>query len=384
MGPARLRPKAAPVAVIVAALLGACTRATRMPSVDASGGAASAASASVATAPDAELTDVTALGASGDLVCGLLANGSVWCWTGSCDQQPSVAQRMTPPGFAPAADVTVGPCFSCARMRAGAVACWDDGGAPAVVDAIPLPGSVAKVVVAPQAAFARLEDGRILTWTATEAGFTRASATDLRQLPNVGVGWRGSCHRKSTDADWWEACQKDEHGAVRCQGSGGSAGGMNTTFLKVSDAHWRAVPWLSGATDVGADQWCGWGLIAPDLVRRDCVYGVLAGDWACPEMDACPISKKWTYDTADYRFLRVLSEYRFPGIRRLVDDFVGLDDSGQCLRFDGHRLVPAATGRYLDMVYAGAFYGLRTDGKVRQFCGRFPEGDGTPVLARAP
>lgn len=379
-----MRAAIARATALVAVLLGACTRTAPSPSVDTSGRAPNAAHAVVAAPPELELSDVTALGASGDVVCGLRVDGSVWCWTGRCDQEPTLAQRVTPPSFAPAAEVVVGPCFSCIRTRAGTVACWDDGGAPPVIDAIPLPGSVAKVVVAPRAAFARLEDDRILTWTATEAGFTRASATDLRQLPILGAGWSGSCHGKSDDTEWWGACQKDGSGAVRCQGSGSSAGGMNTTFLKVSDAHWRGVPWLSGATDLGADAQCGWGLVAPDLVRRDCVYGELVNDSACPEPDACPISKKWTYDTADSRFLRVLSEYRFPNIRRLVDDFVGLDESGQCLRFDGHRLVPAATGRYLDMVSAGAFYGLRTEGKVRQFCGSYPEGEGIPVRAHAP
>lgn len=406
-GDAPRAPRAASAALLVAAFAGACGQSTRAPSVETRGGEGSAASASAAaTAPeggappgepasapaasgatasvDHELSDVTAIGISRGLACAVRVDGSVWCWSDRCDPQPLVARRVTPAGFPPAADIAMGPCFSCARTGAGAVSCWDDQGAPPVVDAIALPGAAAKVVVAQRAGFARLDDGRVLTWGATEAGFTRASATDLRQPPNIGAGWKGECHGKSDTTEWWGGCQQDEHGAVRCQGSGGSVGGMSTRQLPVSDDRWRAVPWLSGATDLGADDHCAWGLVAPDRVRRDCVYGDFWTDEECPANDGCPITKKSTYQTTGSSFFRIQSEYPFPGIKRLVDQFVGLDGSGQCLAFDGHRLVPAMAGRYRDVV-AGerALYGLRADGKVRQLCDA-SKGEGEPVLARAP
>lgn len=327
----------------------------------------------------AELTDVVSIGATlrGHVACALRGDGSVWCWAAPpCTKgdapPPTVASRVAFDAKASAVQIATGPEFSCARLLTGAVWCWGDAGlrdtqpgasthvAPYEVM---IPGPATDLTVGqrgPIGAFAQLGDGSVIAWTT--GTIDHPFSTDPRA--RVRGEWNG-------------VCEQDEHGAVRCRGTSEGAGSQGRGAL--SDPQWRAVPGLANARDLGADDFCGWGIVEGNVVRQDCVYGDCCVPYfACPEL----VTSRRDYTSGHDRFHRVTLEYRFPFVRRLVTADVGLDDDGVCRHFDGQQIVITSEGPYADMAGGpDAYEGLRADHRVRRFCGAFPEGDGMPVLA---
>jgi hypothetical protein len=141
------------------------------------------------------------------------------------------------------------------------------------------------------------------------------------------------------------------------------------------------VPGLANARELGADDFCGWGIVERDMVRQDCVYG----DCCMPAFPCADlVTSRRDYGSGQGRFHRLTLEYRFPFVRRLVTADVGLDDNGRAYHFDGEQILATSDGPYADMVGGpNAYEGLRSDHQVRRFCGAFPEGDGAPVLRQA-
>jgi hypothetical protein len=280
--------------------------------------------------------------------CGIDDTGGVWCW-GSLDRcehasevEPSLMYRVGADDFH-ATRIVVGQDVSCALTTPGGVACWDNGDAASeahpTMTSLRLPGRAVDVRIVPgrelsegsesqAAVYARLADGRIVRWGASRGGLDAAPvSTTLAELPG------GS-------SDSGGACLSGPGGAVECHGTDEiipMRAGYAHPRLDVSYGDWRPVPRLAGARQLGANDYCGWGIVRTDRVGVECIYGPGGEGLGCATLGGCALWKRSSH--GNYRTESL--EYQAPRIKRLVRFDFWLDEEGHCFRFDGKESVHA-------------------------------------------
>jgi hypothetical protein len=323
--------------------------------------------------------------------CALDGSGAAWCWDSdagdaSAGDQPAAKCIGRLRG---ARQLVVGEDVACARTDDGAVMCWGSEEArQGTIDAMPLPlgGPAADVRAVPTITeqiergqgdttrtVVRLADGRLLAWSwhaKPSVGQAGPPAT-LQEMPTEEAQGDAGCERHAT-------------GHLRCRGTADvmpmRAGAPGPHF--VSDHDWRDVPTLDRARDLGADAFCGWGVV-DETVRQDCVYGP-DGDsqsFCHGRVPACTGWRARDYKQLGTYYRREWQEYRFPHLARLVTFNVGLDDAGVAYRFDGRALKAIGTTKFRDLVRDGhGFTGLTTEGEVRQYDEPIVE-DGYTIIA---
>lgn len=325
---------------------------------------------------------------STSFACALENNGAVWCWdTEWCRDEllPSLSPHRVGGSDFRATRIVVGANASCGLTDLGAVYCWSDDDARRSDDAsvvrVALPARAVELRMLPGSvenpgtlAYVLLDDGRILRWTSSPGGVSPVlQRTALQKLPTA-----------AGHADTG-VCEQDSAGRVRCRGTTDSLpmqGGYPHGALPLSDGEWRLVPYLFGASELGADAFCGWGVIG-DHVRVECAYGPGANQagFGCQESGTCLGWALGSYvSPRTGSLVRTESfEYRASRVKRLPSfDFV-LDDTGHCFRLFRGALVEACRSTYVDIVGDMDRTGLTTRGQVRQSCHGHAIDDGTLV-----
>ncbi|MCC6998713.1 MAG: hypothetical protein IT370_29140 [Deltaproteobacteria bacterium] len=145
---------------------------------------------------------LTALAAGRAQVCGLDAEGAVWCWRSQRGAPAKVA------GLPPARGLAVGGSLACVIARAGGVTCWGDADAPAAVAG--LSPDVDALALGARFGCAHTPAGAVDCWGDSLAGSAPDAPTTPRRVIARGAG--------AISAGDDHACALLDRGGVSCWG----------------------------------------------------------------------------------------------------------------------------------------------------------------------
>ncbi len=224
--------------------------------------------------------------------CALAQGGKVHCWghnefgqLGDGSKKTAQAPVATKPihGVTPVINIAAGDGFTCARVGAGVVKCWGQGGlgqlgdgnktdslAPVTVASLPnLALSPGTLAAGRRHACTLTVVGDVLCWGANDSGQLGDGTTTLRAKPVAVIGVGGALAIGAGDT---HTCALVKGGAVWCWGDGGigqlgdgktnfstkpvQAQGLTASALSVGRHHACAIAndkraWCWGAGDYG-------------------------------------------------------------------------------------------------------------------------------------
>lgn len=224
-----------------------------------------------------------------------------------------------------------------------------------------------------EGACARRGDGSVYCWHGRAGRIAKVYGDDhvLAELQTSPPAPRERSPSRWGGGETNGECEQDAKGRVRCRGNKYLSLGMGHAYPD-SDASWRDIPDLQGATFIGTDEYCAWGIAPSGVVVQDCVSAAQSASVVCYSRGgACIRSRRSSYHMLESTIERAISWYRFPRpLHKLVEASVGLADDGRLFAIERQSAVEW-DGLYRDVVldeirdeHILMLYGLTVDGQI--------------------